>query len=87
MRKQVENDNLRLMVFKSADDLGNKIDEHLLEMYNLPKDEYTFIVHLNSLDKYKTSIDQDTLAMFIMKARVNCCVREEIHKQLKNRRL
>lgn len=43
MRKQVENDNLRLMVFKSADDLGNKIDEHLLEMYNLPKDEYTFI--------------------------------------------
>ena len=43
MRKQVEIDNLRLMVFKSADDLGNKIDEHLLEMYNLPKDEYTFI--------------------------------------------
>ena len=43
MRKQVENDNLRLMVFKSADDLGNKIDEHLLEIYNLPKDEYTFI--------------------------------------------
>ena len=43
MRKQVEKDNLRLMVFKSADDLGNKIDEHLLEMYNLPKDEYTFI--------------------------------------------
>lgn len=43
MRKQVEKDNLRLMVFKSADDLGNKIDEHLLEMYNLPKEEYTFI--------------------------------------------
>ena len=43
MRKQVENDNLRLMVFKSAGDLGNKIDEHLLEMYNVPKDEYTFI--------------------------------------------
>ena len=43
MRKQIEIDNLRLMVFKSADDLGHKIDEHLLEMYNLPKDEYTFI--------------------------------------------
>ena len=43
MRKQVENDNLRLMVFKSADDLGNKIDEHLLRMYNLDKEEYTFI--------------------------------------------
>lgn len=43
MRKQVEIDNLRLMVFKSADDLGNKIDEHLLRMYNLDKEEYTFI--------------------------------------------
>ena len=43
MRKQVEIDNLRLMVFKSADDLGNKIDEHLLRMYNLDKDKYTFI--------------------------------------------
>ena len=43
MRKQVEKDNLRLMVFKSADDLGNKIDEHLLRMYNLDKEEYTFI--------------------------------------------
>lgn len=43
MRKQVEIDNLRLMVFKSADDLGNKIDEHLLRMYNLDKNKYTFI--------------------------------------------
>ena len=43
MRKQVENDNLRLMVFKSADDLGNIIDEHLLKMYNLDKEKYTFI--------------------------------------------
>jgi ribose-phosphate pyrophosphokinase len=43
MRKQIEIDNLRLMVFKSADDLGNKIDEHLLRMYNLDKEEYTFI--------------------------------------------
>ena len=43
MRKQVEKDNLRLMVFKSADDLGNKIDEHLLKLYNLDKEKYTFI--------------------------------------------
>ena len=43
MRKQVEKDNLRLMVFKSADDLGNKIDEHLLKMYNIDKEKYTFI--------------------------------------------
>ena len=44
MKKQVENSDLRLMIFKSATDLGNKIDEHLLEMYGLDKDEYTFAV-------------------------------------------
>lgn len=44
MKKQIENTNLRLMIFKSATELGQKIDEHLLTMYNLSKDEYTFIV-------------------------------------------
>lgn len=44
MKEQVVEDNLRLMVFKSASDLGKKVDEHLLEMYNLDKDKYTFIV-------------------------------------------
>lgn len=44
MKKQVENNDLRLMIFKSATDLGNKIDEHLLEMYGLDKDKYTFVV-------------------------------------------
>ena len=44
MKKQVENINLRLMIFKSAEELGHKVDEHLLKMYNLDKDKYTFIV-------------------------------------------
>ena len=44
MKKQIENNNLRLMIFKSAKELGEKVDEHLLDMYNLNKDEYTFIV-------------------------------------------
>lgn len=44
MKKQVENTNLRLMIFKSAKELGQKVDEHLLKMYNLDKDKYTFIV-------------------------------------------
>ncbi len=44
MKKQIENTNLRLMIFKSATELGQKIDEHLLSMYNLSKEEYTFIV-------------------------------------------
>lgn len=44
MKKQVENNDLRLMIFKSAAELGNKIDEHLLEMYGLDKKEYTFVV-------------------------------------------
>jgi len=44
MRKQIEDINLRLMVFDSASDLGKKIDEHLLEMYHLDKEKNTFIV-------------------------------------------
>ena len=39
----MEKNNLKLIVFDSAKDLGKKIDEHLLEMYNLSGDE-TFIV-------------------------------------------
>ena len=45
-REQVENEKLRLMVFKSAMELGRKVDEHLLEMYGFPKDKYTFMVPL-----------------------------------------
>ena len=41
---QVENEKLRLMIFKSALELGKKVDEHLLNMYNLDKDKYTFMV-------------------------------------------
>lgn len=44
--KQIEKERLRLMVFKSAIELGKKVDEHLLEMYGLDKDEYTFILPL-----------------------------------------
>ncbi|MCM1053408.1 MAG: ribose-phosphate diphosphokinase [Ruminococcus sp.] len=44
MREQVQDTNLRLMVFNSAEELGQKVDEHLLEMYGLDKDKYTFIV-------------------------------------------
>ena len=44
MKKQVENESLRLMVFQSAEELGQKIDEHLLNMYGLDKEEYTFMV-------------------------------------------
>lgn len=44
MKKQIENNSLRLMIFKSASEIGQKIDEHLLDMYKLDKDKYTFIV-------------------------------------------
>lgn len=43
-RKQIENEKLRLMVFKSALELGKKVDEHLLGLYNLDKDKYTFLL-------------------------------------------
>ena len=46
MKKQIENERLRLMIFKSALELGKKVDEHLLDMYGLDKDEYTFMVPL-----------------------------------------
>ncbi len=42
MKKQIEKENIRLMIFESAKELGEKIDEHLLEMYKLDKNQYTF---------------------------------------------
>ena len=44
MKKQIEKDNLRLMVFDSAKELGEMVDKHLLEMYHLDSEKDTFIV-------------------------------------------
>ena len=44
MKKQIEDEKLRLIVFKSAKELGEKVDQHLLNMYNINSDDYTFIV-------------------------------------------
>jgi len=41
---QIRNEKLRLMVFRSAIELGKKIDEHLLNKYGLDKEKYTFMV-------------------------------------------
>ena len=49
MKSQVDNEKLRLMVFKSALELGQKVDEHLLDMYNLDKEKYTFIVPIKEI--------------------------------------
>ena len=49
MKKQIEEEKLRLIVFKSALELGMKIDEHLLELYNYDKDKYTFIVPIKEI--------------------------------------
>lgn len=43
-KKQIENENLRLMVFKSAEELGEKIDKILVKAYGLDPKENTFIV-------------------------------------------
>ena len=45
-RQQLEDQKLRLMVFQSAWELGQKVDAHLLDMYGFPKDQYTFMVPL-----------------------------------------
>lgn len=44
MKKIMEMDNLRLMIFDSAKELGEKIDKHLINMYHLDPDKDTFIV-------------------------------------------
>ena len=49
MKKQVENEKLRLIVFESAKELGEKIDKHLLKMYGLNEEEYTFIVPIKEV--------------------------------------
>lgn len=43
-RKQVENERLRLIVFKSALELGKMVDAKLLKMHGLDESEYTFMV-------------------------------------------
>ena len=49
MNRQIDTDNLRLIVFDSAKELGEKVNERLLEMYHLDPNEYTFIVPMNQL--------------------------------------
>ena len=44
MKQQIDTNNLRLMVFDSAKDLGEKVDKHLLDMYHLDAEKDTFIV-------------------------------------------
>mgnify|MGYP001624237955 CR=1 FL=1 len=44
MKKQVECERLRLMVFESAFDLGNDIDHLLLKRYGYDDQKYTFII-------------------------------------------
>lgn len=46
MKKQIEEEKLRLIVFKSALELGQKVDECLLDMYQRDKERETFIVPL-----------------------------------------
>ena len=44
MKEQIKDEKLRLMVFKSALELGQSVDKHLLDMYGFDSDKYTFIV-------------------------------------------
>ncbi len=44
MKNQVLDCNLRLMVFDSAKELGEKVNDHLLDMYNKDKAKDTFIL-------------------------------------------
>ena len=45
-KKQVEKENLRLIVFESAKELGEAVDKHLLKKFGLSDKKYSFIVPL-----------------------------------------
>ena len=49
MKNQVEDDNLRLIVFNSFKEQGQMIDSELLDMYGLNKDKYTFIIPIKEV--------------------------------------
>ena len=44
VKKDLVDNKLRLVVFKSAWDLGNQVDKWLLNRYGIDEDKYTFIV-------------------------------------------
>ena len=62
MKKQIQDEKLRLIVFQSAKELGESVDEYLLKMHNLDSNEYTFIVPIkeNFFDDghFKVEIDE-----------------------------
>ena len=84
-RSQVENERLRLMVFKSALELGKKVDEHLLNMYGLNKDDYTFIVPIEEnffQDGHLKVVIKDTVRgknMFLLTDIGNYSIEYSIH--------
>ena len=49
MNKKVNESKLGLMVFSSAKDLGEKVNEHLLEMYGFTGDDDSFIIPIKEI--------------------------------------
>lgn len=49
MKEQLYDEKLGLMVFSSARELGEKVDEHLLKMYGYDKDKNTFIIPIKEI--------------------------------------
>lgn len=48
-KKQVKDEKLRLIVFKSALELGKEVDKYLLDKYGLDKEEYSFIIPIKEI--------------------------------------
>ena len=51
-RLQIEEEKLRLMVFKSALELGKKVDEHLLDMYGFDKEKVFSLMMVNGCSSW-----------------------------------
>lgn len=43
-KEQLKDEKLRLIIFKSALELGKKVDDHLLDLYGYDKEKFTFVV-------------------------------------------
>ena len=47
MKEQLENEKLALIAFKSALELGQSVDKHLLDLYHYDSSKYTFLIPTN----------------------------------------
>lgn len=85
MEKKLTKDTLRLMVFDSAKDLGEKVDKHLLKLYHLDEEDNTFTLPIKQNyfedGHFKVEIDETVRGkdLFILTDIGNYSVEYKMH--------